>query len=178
MSRLKLFLAAKPWQLFLVTLFIFVVPSTGFLPGPGRFLLAEVIMTGLGTLWFGWIYTVGTAAHACLAPTVRSASRLFRVSVIYAATYYVAFTFLADPTQPTTLLLLMPFHFAAVVAILYSMVFVARQLATLRVGYKAHVLEGLPEFLSIWFFPVGIWFVQPLVNERLAPQRWSQSDRA
>lgn len=55
-------------------------------------------------------------------------------------------------------------HFFSMFCLIYSLYFVAKTLKSAELQREAHFSDYIGEFFLIWFFPVGVWFIQPRVN--------------
>ena len=60
-------------------------------------------------------------------------------------------------------------------ALFYGYWFVSKQFTTLREGARVEFLDAIVPFLLLWFFPIGVWFLQPQVTELLMRQRQEES---
>lgn len=45
------------------------------------------------------------------------------------------------------------------------MYFVAKTITSVEMKKESHFSDYIGDFFLIWFFPVGIWFVQPRINK-------------
>lgn len=95
----------------------------------------------------------------------------FLIPLLYV--FIVAFIVatLLDPTHKGTatliigtLLFLLPMHFFAMFCTLHSMFFAAKALRTVELQRKTTFSDFVGEFFMIWFFPIGIWLIQPRIN--------------
>ena len=59
----------------------------------------------------------------------------------------------------------MPLHFAAMICTFYAMIIAAKALKSTELNKKATVSDFLGEFFLIWFFPIGIWILQPRIHK-------------
>jgi len=125
-------------------------------------------------LYFGWIFSIGYSANNKLTEELRTSATAFKLGLLYAAAYMLVFLSIFGPyganssTEGFTMIL--PFHLLAMIGIFYGIWFAARQLATLREDREVKFSEFSGPFFLIWFFPIGIWFVQPLVNQLLGDE--------
>jgi hypothetical protein len=60
--------------------------------------------------------------------------------------------------------IIMPLHLAAMLSSLYALIFAAKSLKSAELNRKATVSEYLGDFFLIWFFPIGIWILQPRIH--------------
>jgi hypothetical protein len=66
-----------------------------------------------------------------------------------------------------------PAHLLSMAGIAYSIYFVAKALKSVERQSPTRFNDSRREFLLLWFFPVGIWLIQPRVNRLFAPSRAS-----
>jgi hypothetical protein len=62
------------------------------------------------------------------------------------------------------LLIILPFHFLALAGLFYCLYFNARMIKTVELQRKISLSEYIVDFFLLWFFFVGIWFIQPRLN--------------
>jgi hypothetical protein len=55
-------------------------------------------------------------------------------------------------------------HFFSMFCLIYSLYFTAKTLKSAEMQREAHFSDYIGDFFLIWFFPVGIWFIQPRIN--------------
>ena len=81
---------------------------------------------------------------------------------LFATFYFPRPSNMQDPVVP--LGLIFPLHLVAMFGMFYALIFCAKSLVMAerqqRVSFGDYVL---PLFL-IWFYPVGVWFIQPRLN--------------
>jgi len=75
----------------------------------------------------------------------------------------------------TILTVLTSLHFFAIFCLLYCLYFAAKTIKTVELQRQTTLSDFIGEFLLIWFFPIGVWIIQPKVNE-LATTDYSSDD--
>ena len=60
---------------------------------------------------------------------------------------------------------IIPLHFFSMFCILYCFYFTAKTIKTAELERKVGFGDFVGEFLLLWFYPIGIWFLQPRVNK-------------
>lgn len=169
-ETLKFFLNAKAWQLFLL-LFgsMLAAPLVGpTLPNPIiGIAVASLILMGLFT---GWWWSIATAANEKLDPSLKKSTKWMVLGLIYTAVYFLGvLLFISSSTHPTQEIpkFILPMHLLAMYAIVYAMLFTAKRLVTLERKQEVTFFEYSGPFFLLWFFPIGVWFIQPKVNKTL-----------
>lgn len=181
-SIATVFLRLKHWQLFL---FLVVVPTVGELIcfilnlmivaspqdlGNGAIVLGA--LTALLVLpFFLWFWALGSFLNSIVRPGLRLGPGFFRFAVTYPSIYIIfAAPFLLGPS-PTWLPVILPFHFFAMACIFYDLYFVSKNLVLAQTGKTVTFYDYAGPFFLIWFYPVGIWFIQPKINRLFADRR-------
>jgi len=72
---------------------------------------------------------------------------------------------LADGAPGRPPLWLLPMHMLSMVGIFYALWYTARQLKSLLENEEADFLIFGNTFFLLFIFPLGIWLIQPSVNE-------------
>jgi hypothetical protein len=170
---LEALLRLKSWQLFL--LFI----------SPALFLNVPIINIVLCFLWLGgyiaWIYSAGAKMYALLP------ADLFKPSIIYfkykcllLAIVILTYAIILGRHSPAVFL--SPKYIVIIIALLpiylylnFSICsFSGRMLESVIVGRMVSVSESFKAIFCFWFFPIGIWYVQPAI--KIVLQRHSQKN--
>ncbi|MEM7374145.1 MAG: hypothetical protein AAF587_36465 [Bacteroidota bacterium] len=148
-----------------------------------QMIMLNGVMMILIVTFFGWLWSVGLGLQAKIPSEVSMPVTRFKAFVIFPFLYillivggmlYVSSgtseleameTF---PVNPMIFLLIIPFHFFAMFCILYDFYFVAKTIKTVELQRKVTFGDFIGEFFMIWFYPIGIWIVQPKINEMSA----------
>jgi hypothetical protein len=175
------FLRAKHWQLFLLMVVVFVVEdvvavavmtvnvsSTGNVGVAG---LVWGIFTALGMVCFvGWFWALGTFLNSASSERLRLKAGFFHFALIYPIAYICAAgPFFLNPS-PSMFAVIFPLHFFAVFCLFYDLYFASKSLVIVETGKRATFYDYAGPFFLMWFFPIGVWFIQPRIN-RLYSQR-------
>jgi hypothetical protein len=97
-------------------------------------------------------------------PELRMKSGFFRVALIYPPFYFVFFVATFQNFSPGFLGLILPLHLFATVCMFYLFYFVAKSLVMAETSKPAAFYDYAGPFFLLWFFPIGIWILQPRVN--------------
>lgn len=161
-------LQIKNWQLFLLTYFL---PGMLVLPFP--WLVAYFLIA-----IFGWFWIMGHFLHSRLPAGVRMRLYLFRIFLIFIPVYLVTLVLMinhfvalpktheVDPISDLlTFLAWIPVHLFALFCWFYSLYFLAKSLKAVESGRAVKFDDYISEFLTIWIWPIGLWFIVPRVNK-------------
>jgi hypothetical protein len=171
----NLLLQAKHWQIFVL---LFVVPTVaefaaiGVIPetirswhdfGTGGFIfLAGMLLYLLCFLaWFG---SMGFFLHSIVVVGLRMETQFFRFSLAYPVFYFPVFFLLVIPGTGISDQVIVPLHLVCMVCLFYVLYFVSRNLVLAETGKPASFYDYAGTLFLLWFFPIGVWFIQPRVN--------------
>ncbi|MBL7815237.1 MAG: hypothetical protein JNL70_09510 [Saprospiraceae bacterium] len=188
---MKFFLQLKHWQLFLLIIGVPIIleffalslifkaddASEGIEQLLKVFPILMVLYTG--TL-FGWLWSVGTFLTKKLPSDVSMPEGLFKGAVIVPV-IYIAFIcwFIAklmwgnemsELFIQENLALILTAHFTSMLCIFYIFYYNAKVLKTVEMQKKVSFGDYIGEFFLFWFFPIGIWILQPRINKLLIAQ--------
>jgi len=151
-----LYLRLRHWQLFIIFLFVIVVAQVLF-----GFLSTALI----GAVLFGWLWSISLSASRRLPKELSASPAIMGIGLIYALAYsWFSFDLFHGFVFPWYGVVL---HILAVVAVFYALGFSAKQLTKMMYRRQVTFVEYLGPLLLLWFFPIGVWFIQPRVNELL-----------
>lgn len=187
------FLKAKHWQLFLLTYGIPMVIQFAFIGsfmvdlnnGDGvdgdSFASLFSVMMGSSLLFmsifFGWFWSLGVGLHKKAPEHLRINLNRFKLFLFIPIAYLVFIFFFLFPifsgtavnetlsTFPRVILWIIPLHLFSMFCIFHSLYQVAKTIKLAELQREVSFSDFAGEFFLIWFFPIGIWFVQPKVNK-------------
>ena len=185
---MNIFLRLKHWQLFLLqfgipfTIQIITMASIVSSRSPVLvFELFPVIMILFAGALFGWIYAVATNLHKKLPDTVSMNLTRLKIFLFIPLFYIVVigmlffgfFKHLLDfgspPSNPTLIisfaLIIIPIHLFSMFCIFYCLWFTAKSLKSVELQKPVTFSDFVGEFFLIWYFPLGVWFLQPRINK-------------
>ena len=67
--------------------------------------------------------------------------------------------------DPAIFALIIPLHLFSMSCIFYCLYFNAKALKTVEWQKPVTFSDFAGEFFLIWFFPIGIWIIQPRINQ-------------
>ena len=173
---MKFFITAKHWQLFILLmlpmflsqLLVFNSFQTNEMPNITTVFGLTLMMM---LILFAWVSSIASECFKRLPPELASSPTKMYVGLVYASLYLVvASNFFMNP-QHGLPSLIVPFHLLAMVAIFYSIGFTAKQLIKLEQQKDVSFVDYCGPFFLLWFFPIGVWFLQPKVNRLLSGRK-------
>jgi hypothetical protein len=129
-------------------------------------MIAGSVIPTIGTIIFGialigWLYLLGMATNQLIPFTMRFSNLffIFRLSFSFVYIVIMSLFFNHDIPKPAA-----PFHTVATV-FLFSCLWTCAKTIVIAETQKIHGFDRyIGTFFLLWFFPIGIWFVQPRLN--------------
>jgi hypothetical protein len=138
----------------------------------------------VGTGFFGWIWSIAIGFQNKLPVDLKMKTKMFRVIMLFSFVIFVCIMFLMLIDNPMKMELLVgkqltiteklpgiifsvisTLSFFALIFILYCFYFAAKTIKTIELQKKVILLDFVVEFLMICLFPIGIWIIQPRINQ-------------
>lgn len=170
---------AAPTALILITIYLIVFVDQEYII---VFLFAFPFLSiPLMTVYLGWMWSIckglkhklptdnspqlSILAVALTIPflfvTLLSAGLLLRFVGLYPAI----------SSESVMVFLFVSFYLLSVAGLTYGVLTTAKVIKSIRIGKEANLSNYLGEVLLIWVFPIGIWVLQPRVNEITEPKK-------
>ncbi|MDB4903543.1 MAG: hypothetical protein JWQ63_2824 [Mucilaginibacter sp.] len=192
---MDIFLRAKHWQLFLVTfglpiLFEIIMMANIFsnlannhnpLVIVNYFKFFPFLMLLFAGTLFGWQWAVATGFQKMIPASIKMKVKKFKIFFFIPTIYLILIfilmavvfsaTFLKDnppgPAFVIVFMLIFPIHLFAMFCIFYSLYFLAKTLKTAELQREVTFSDFAGEFFLAWFFPIGVWILQPRINKMI-----------
>ena len=129
-----------------------------------RLVIALTIPFAVGV--YLWVWCIGHISNACCEHRLRRGNRLFNLAFPIPLVYLV-FSMEAWPRLVQSgrtsgaLSVIMFLHFICVFLVFYGLAQSAMRLRTAESGDHAGFWRSIGAMLLIWYFPIGVWFIQP-----------------
>lgn len=188
---MKWILKLRPWQLFLLVLLppvVLQIVAAAVLIAtqePSLWLLPLFLVASSGI--FVWIFAMGINLHKRLPVGISMSVSTFKLAIAFPLVYFVllGITFAAVPGiipqggKPAvdvgvfvgSFAVIFLMHIASMVCMVYILYFAAKALKTVEWQKPVTFSDFAGEFFLIWFFPLGIWFLQPRINALFAEEQ-------
>lgn len=169
---MSIYIKAKHWQVFIVlvgTMFLFqLLMFSAVMNGRApNFQALTVLTLFMAILFFGWLWSISIACYKALPPNLATSPMPMKICLIYALIYLaVSGTLFFGQGRPLHGYVFV-MHLLAMAAIFYSLGFTAKQLTKLEQRKEVAFPSYVGSFVNLWFFPIGVWFIQPKVNRLL-----------
>jgi hypothetical protein len=183
------YLKAKHWQIFLAilvlpfTLHMIFMPLTLSEDDPT---LAMKIMPIISVVFmagfFGWFWSIAVGLQSRIPKEIRMNAKRFKAFLFIPVIYiFLTFTVLdsmifepiengAEPEGHVIgwmMAIIVPLHIFSMYCIFYSLYFVAKTFKTVELQREVSFSDFAGEFFMIWFFPIGVWVIQPKLNKMI-----------
>lgn len=142
------------WVLFIVL--TGTVFSSKYLPFDIAYVLTVAVI-------LGWVYLLGSSLSKCCKKVPIPLVRL-KIALGYAAGYAITGALYFVYSMPSYVA---PFHMLAMFSIFYSFYFVAKSLLQAEREKGGSGKGTFVIVIMVWFFPIGVWFLQPRVKRVL-----------
>jgi hypothetical protein len=155
-------------------------PDTSFMLGYMTFF--PLMMALFTAVLFGWFWSVAIGLQKKLPEPMRLNLKKFRICFFIPLIYVLCILvfmsavmrgMIASPVEPDgeslgrLVAIIVPLHLFAIFCTFYSLYFVAKTLKTVELQRQVAFSDFAGEFFMIWFYPIGIWIVQPKINRMM-----------
>lgn len=160
--------------------------SSGTVPEPTQFLnilyifpLLLVVMVGIH---FGWYWSVAIELQHKIPDHAKLKTGKFKVFLFIPLVYILSISIVignvvsnmsgimesGEQINPGAVFgwmaVIFPLHLFSMFCIFYCMYFVAKTFKTAELQRETTFSDFVSEFFLIWFYPIGIWIIQPKIN--------------
>lgn len=178
---MKLFLHARHWQIVVILIVLPVafeiVILKYFFPVDNDhklMLYFAMMMIIYSIVFFSWLWTLGTNLFKLLPERNRMKIRIFRMLLIIPFVYILTITLLLQYTYkledyPVLIpAVIFPVHIFIMFSLFFCFWFVSKCLNLVEMKKAITFKHYIGDFFLIWFFPLGIWIIQPRINNIFA----------
>jgi hypothetical protein len=171
---MKFLLKIKHWQFFGIFLAIYActkilteinLKEDDVILFPNKFDFVYSLL--LVVPFFCWLYSLGINLHRKLPVSVKMNLKRFKIFFFISIFYLILFYILIINIDLAYKIVIIPVHLFAMYCIFYCFYFIAKSLKSIELDKEAIWNENdyAWYFFLIWFFPFGIWVLQPKINK-------------
>lgn len=142
-----------------------------------------VLMIVLSATFFGWFWSIAIGLQDKVPAHVKMKTRKFKifffVPIIYLPLFSLGMVTVMSAVvgmaetggQPniglmgSIMAIIFPLHFFTMFCMFYTLYFVAKTFKTVELQRETAFSDFVGEFFMLWFYPIGIWIIQPKVNK-------------
>lgn len=166
----RFLLRAKQWQIFVIVCGIYLfgqieiysTTSSTSTARPDHAFAFRVIGAACMSIVFLWLWFLGTSLNSMRHLGEREGTGPFSIACSLTVIYLVVLA--ASLQNPNARSVLGPLGVVPMICSLYVLQFVAKIMVLVEKKQVPTFYEYAGPFFLLWFFPLGIWFVQPRVN--------------
>ncbi len=123
-----------------------------------------------------WEFSIANLLHKSLPKNVKMNFKRFKIFFFIPVFYIISIGFLVIKilSLPVTenirtyiivYLFTIPIQFFSIFCIFYSIYFISKSLKSVELQKEVNFNEHILEFFLLFFFPFGLWLIQPRINE-------------
>ena len=147
------------------------------------FAVFPVLMIIFVGTFFGWLWSIAIGLQNKIPANVKMKTSTFKVFFFIPITYML-FIFIGmttimsgfsgifgsgeDPNAGLvagSMAIILPLHFFSMFCIFYCLYFVSKTFKTVELQRETTFSDYAGEFFLIWFYPIGVWVLQPKINK-------------
>jgi len=161
-------------------------PSLAIFSGTiiGAFSILIIVSLISSFVLYGWMYSVGVGLKDYLPEGVHTRTKFFVFCLLFPIAYLFLFMFFYIQTFSSIFegvamgspepfvggffgmfFLIIPLHLFAMFCGIYVLRFVAKILKSVQLRRRARFNDYIGYFFLVWFYPIGIWILQPEINK-------------
>ncbi len=141
--------------------------------------LFPIIMLLFMGVLLGWQWSVAVGMQKMVPAAVKMKVTKFKVfffiPVVYITLIMITVFFALSSNFPDLVdsgfrifipfLIIFPLHLFSMFCLFYCLYFVAKTLKTVELQREVSFNDFVGEFFLSWFFPIGVWILQPRINK-------------
>lgn len=144
-----------------------------------------LIMLLFMAILFGWFWSVAIGLQKKVPQDISMKVKKFKIFFFIPLVYLLLLMFFIniaidgfDTANPEpniafiagSFAVIFPLHLFSIFCMLYSMYFVAKTFKTVELQRPVKFGDFAGEFFILWFYPIGIWIIQPKINKMIEEQ--------
>ncbi|WP_040278044.1 hypothetical protein [Psychroserpens damuponensis] len=143
------------------------------------FTLFPIIMVIYMGLFFGWFWSIAIGLQKHIPIELRLNLKKFKIFFFIPLLYILFFMMLISSTfynvssgdhaaagiMSKMMLFIVPMHLFSMFCMFYLLYVSSKTIKTVELQKNVSFSDFIGEFFMIWFFPIGIWFIQPRINK-------------
>jgi hypothetical protein len=139
-----------------------------------------IMVLFIGTL-LGWQWSVAIGLQKIVPAGIKMKVTKFKIfffiPVIYISLILIFVFFALSANFPNAetfnpeffiaFAVIVPLHLFSMFCLFYCIYFVAKTLKTVELQREVSFNDFVAEFFLIWFYPIGVWIIQPKINKMI-----------
>ena len=170
-------------QIIAMTTIISLANSTQFPDSSTLFSVIPIFpiaMLLIIAIHWGWTWSVGVGLQdkipAHIEMKVKKFKFFFFFPMVYIALLFICIPFFINGIDNisesnigivigSVFAVIFPLHIFAMFCSFYTLYFISKTIKTVELQREVSFSDFIGEFFLIWFFPIGIWIIQPKLNQ-------------
>lgn len=144
-------------------------------------ILPLVAIISFGAL-LAWQYSIVIGLENKVAKDLKIKVKRFKVFFFIPLFYFAGFFILFMTTMngmnngqiesslntlTYAFIFIVPLHLFSIFCLIHTIFFVAKTIKTVEMGREVKFNDFAGDFFLVWILPIGIWFLQPKINEMI-----------
>jgi hypothetical protein len=120
---------------------------------------------------YSWFWSMAIGLQHKVPSDVKMKVPLFKVFFIIPIIYIVLLSLFilslltnGEFPNPFIVIIILPIHFFVIFCTFYCIYFIAKTIKTVELQREVKFSDFVAEFFLIWFYPIGVWILQPRIN--------------
>ncbi len=145
----------------------------------GNMTYLPIIIILLSSIYYAWIWAIAIGLKNKLQEHLQMKTIKFKIFFFFPLisvliiSYFFFHVFSSFDTKTLEsnpfymmklFLIVLPLQLFNVFCVVYINYFAAKTLKSIELGRRAIFSEYIGEFFLIWFYPIGVWILQPRIN--------------
>jgi len=173
------FLRAKHWQIFLLIFgagFIGEIAAMVFMPPLASPLPLAAVSALFMCGYLAWLWAMGSFLASIVRPRDRINMALFRLTQVFPILYAFTFTLYFKHFDSAPWLAQIFLDLLVMFCFFHNIYFVSNDLVVAETGKPTtSFLDYAGPFFLLWFYPIGVWFIQPRINALYARRNQTET---
>jgi hypothetical protein len=157
----------KAWMIFSFMTLLYLISILSFFLH-SNFELFYIILLIEITFITGWFYSLAKFYYSRIPRFKGLKLMLLKIGLLVAYLYTLSMAILSliDYSMVSKVIFyLLPIHFYSMFSMFYCIYFISKSSVSFALGTEATFEQFIKTFFLLWFFPIGVWFIQPQVNK-------------
>lgn len=144
------------------------------------FYFFPIIMIAYMSVFFSWFWSIAIGLQNKVPKHIKMKVKKFKIfffiPLIYIFTLSIVIGFSFSSNQmnngifPSKFgflipIVILPLHLFSMFCMFYMLYFCSKTIKTVELQKEVSFGDFMGEFFSLWFYPIGIWLIQPKINK-------------
>lgn len=118
----------------------------------------------LGIPFLIWIYSIGIELNKKI-PESGKLNKIILIGLVAYPLIYIPVGLIVMISGIADMNTIVPFHFGAMICMFLLMILTSITIIKFEKAEKLKQSNGIGLFFGIWYFIIGVWYIQPKLNE-------------